>query len=690
MQSIYLRSICLLASIISASFLTTGVLAQSSNGVSNPPAAAIFAQDIFGNNVANQEGALRAIKGGLPPGAPRPPRIISWNSEIDYSSGGKIYNPRNPVGQKYDRVRLRSYQGTDTNPEIPFVAPTVTMRPGDTFRITLKNNLPAEGPDCLASTTPNKPHCFNSTNLHSHGFWVSPTGNSDNVLITIRPNVEFTYEYNLPDTHPAGTFWYHPHLHGSTALQVSSGMAGAMIVEGDRLPGPNAPGDVDVLLANPTGPKMPEQIVLFQQIPYACYETPGDYTSAIKKNADGTWRCDPGDVGVIETYDEVFGPGKWRASGRYTSINGEVLPILSGFQAGTLSRWRMIHAGVRDSIKPSFVKMPASVEAEVSSADFANRTPKEQAAFMAINCSGAKATQLSMATDGITRDRLVTQNEALLHPGYREDLVMVFPQSGVYCMMDGAIEATDTASEIKKSVNLLGFVVVGEGDPMGSDSVEDRARSILLDHAAQLNLDAATRTKVVADLRTNLGLASFEPHKSLMNAVPDGRQTLGFKIAANEENPDITDFMIGDLDAAGDLVKPAPYKAGFINRYLTLGTTDEWELKSFSGGHPFHIHVNPFQIIAIYDPDGNDVSGYEPGNTSPYARLKGAWKDTIFVTTDSENRPYRIITRTRYQRFIGDFVLHCHILDHEDQGMMQNVRITLPDGMGGQIRSAKN
>jgi hypothetical protein len=28
-------------------------------------------------------------------------------------------------------------------------------------------------------------------------------------------------------------------------------------------------------------------------------------------------------------------------------------------------------------------------------------------------------------------------------------------------------------------------------------------------------------------------------------------------------------------------------------------------------------------------------------------------------------------------------VLHCHILDHEDQGMMQNVRIDIPDGQGG-------
>lgn len=33
----------------------------------------------------------------------------------------------------------------------------------------------------------------------------------------------------------------------------------------------------------------------------------------------------------------------------------------------------------------------------------------------------------------------------------------------------------------------------------------------------------------------------------------------------------------------------------------------------------------------------------------------------------------KISMRTPYQRSTGDFVLHCHILDHEDQGMMQNI-----------------
>ncbi|WP_456708666.1 multicopper oxidase domain-containing protein [Bradyrhizobium sp. USDA 4452] len=44
---------------------------------------------------------------------------------------------------------------------------------------------------------------------------------------------------------------------------------------------------------------------------------------------------------------------------------------------------------------------------------------------------------------------------------------------------------------------------------------------------------------------------------------------------------------------------------------------------------------------------------------------------------------YTIITRSRYRRHIGDFVFHCHILDREDRGMMQNVRGPIPDGAGG-------
>ncbi|MFL5335329.1 MAG: multicopper oxidase domain-containing protein [Geminicoccaceae bacterium] len=60
----------------------------------------------------------------------------------------------------------------------------------------------------------------------------------------------------MPYNQPSGTFWYHAHSHGSVALQVSSGMEGALIVEGTGL------GRV------PRIAKAKEQIFLLPQIPY--------------------------------------------------------------------------------------------------------------------------------------------------------------------------------------------------------------------------------------------------------------------------------------------------------------------------------------------------------------------------------------------------------------------------------------
>ncbi|MCZ4093457.1 multicopper oxidase domain-containing protein [Sinorhizobium psoraleae] len=241
--------------------------------------------------------------------------------DIDFTES-KIYNP---ATDQYDLVRLRSYRDTKqaAPPKIPFVAPTIEIIPGETVRLTLHNKLPVANQNCPAPDGDvNTPHCFNRTNLHSHGLWVSPSGNGDNVLISINPGVDFQYEYNVPPDHPAGTFWYHPHLHGSTAIQVSSGMAGLLIIRGSRLPTPMSPGDIDTLLKEPTGAPFAERLVLLQQVQYACRDANGK----IEVDARNAYFCKPGEVGGIDGYDQ-FGPNSWLRSGRYTSINGEVLPV---------------------------------------------------------------------------------------------------------------------------------------------------------------------------------------------------------------------------------------------------------------------------------------------------------------------------------------------------------------------------
>ena len=70
------------------------------------------------------------------------------------------------------------------------------------------------------------------TNVHYHGFGVSPNGNSDNVFIKIVPGEKFQYHVAIPADHPPGLYWYHPHPHELSEQQVLGGMAGPIIISG--------------------------------------------------------------------------------------------------------------------------------------------------------------------------------------------------------------------------------------------------------------------------------------------------------------------------------------------------------------------------------------------------------------------------------------------------------------------------
>lgn len=94
-----------------------------------------------------------------------------------------------------------------------FPAPTLVLNPGDVLNINLTNSTSM------------------MTNLHTHGFHVSPSGNSDNPLVEIMPGKSFQYRIKIPKDHPSGTFWYHPHHHMFVAKQLSAGLAGAIIIE---------------------------------------------------------------------------------------------------------------------------------------------------------------------------------------------------------------------------------------------------------------------------------------------------------------------------------------------------------------------------------------------------------------------------------------------------------------------------
>lgn len=95
-----------------------------------------------------------------------------------------------------------------------------------------------------------------------------------------------------------------------------------------------------------------------------------------------------------------------------------------------------------------------------------------------------------------------------------------------------------------------------------------------------------------------------------------------------------------------------------VDQTVILGAIEEWRLINTSPDwHPFHIHVNDFQVISV---NGEPVDPY-------------SWEDTTPLPAFGE-----VVIRSRFLDFPGKFVYHCHILDHEDKGMMGVVEVVAP------------
>ncbi len=87
-----------------------------------------------------------------------------------------------------------------------------------------------------------------------------------------------------------------------------------------------------------------------------------------------------------------------------------------------------------------------------------------------------------------------------------------------------------------------------------------------------------------------------------------------------------------------------------VDQLVHLGDIEEWTLKSMDDDeHPFHIHVNDFQVMSV--------------NGQPY--YAHGLQDTVLIPPHGE-----VVIRIPFKDFDGKFVYHCHILFHEDGGMM--------------------
>jgi len=89
-----------------------------------------------------------------------------------------------------------------------------------------------------------------------------------------------------------------------------------------------------------------------------------------------------------------------------------------------------------------------------------------------------------------------------------------------------------------------------------------------------------------------------------------------------------------------------------------------WRLQTKGVDHPFHMHQNPYWVMRLEVPDEN-------GNLVNILD-RPRWQDVVWIPRNGG----RVVFRARFPDYVGIMVNHCHILLHEDHGMMQAVEIT--------------
>ena len=135
-------------------------------------------------------------------------------------------------------------------------APTLRVRPGDQVLLSLTNQLSYVPPPQLHRPKKSKrldaakipatqrqiagdpcsggKMVATSTNIHFHGLNIPPVCHQDDVLNTVVENTDpaFHFSFRVPVNESPGMYWYHPHLHGFSTLQVNGGASGLLVVEG--------------------------------------------------------------------------------------------------------------------------------------------------------------------------------------------------------------------------------------------------------------------------------------------------------------------------------------------------------------------------------------------------------------------------------------------------------------------------
>jgi FtsP/CotA-like multicopper oxidase with cupredoxin domain len=489
-------------------------------------------------------------------------------------------------------------------------SPNLRVKQGDLVILNFKNELtkitPAAGSSAHVHSTDMQisDACANATmssvssNLHFHGLTIPPTCHQDDVLKTLVDlgDKPFEYRFRIPENEPPGLYWYHPHVHGFSKVQVLGGASGALIVEGIERATPSLAGmpervivirDQDLM--NPNAPPSKLEPV----VPHFLIDRDGDAAN------NGTGFGLPAkdlSINFVPVPYPNYPPAKIR------------------MRAGEQQLWRILNASAI-----TYLNLQLLV----------NRVPQKLGLVgmdgVPLNSSGRLASPVEWETHlGIP-------------PGARVEVIVNAPPAG--------------------SVGLFVTRTVDTGP--GGENDTNRALAIV-----RSSEDAPEPQSKLADASQPLARPSL-PWLGDVRPVQIRKLYFSEKLTDPNNPTSATEFY---LTVDGQTPQMFDMNSNVPNIVAKQGTVEDWIIENRSNElHAFHIHQLHFVLL---DYDGVTVN-------EPFLR-------------DTVNVPYyngralgypsvRVRMDFRDPNTVGTFVYHCHLLEHEDGGMMGLIQVDPAD-----------
>ena len=653
-----------------------------------------------------------------------------------------------PLPKAWRPAYLYTYGQTDDQGKrikTSYPGPTLVLQPGDTLRATFSNQIRVPGyskrnnqlSTYIPSASPGDNGGANmggtaTTNTHLHGAHVNPSGFGDNVVARYTSGQQWTTVMQFPEDTGKGSYWYHPHYHPSVNEQLYGGLSGFAQI-GDPLS--LIPGMKDV----------PRNMALIK-------------TLNLKPDAQ------KGDL-KLTTYDYFLGQGSapkesFALANNMTvnTVNGEFQPTgkseQGGWQAFTLTNQTNITqhniAFTQVNSDGREVYLPLYIYGEDG-----HQLPQIQRVV------GALATTNNSHVSIDERYKQL-QDVVSLPPGKRVDVLVYLPQgttniSSLYGVntegpqaattinaslaapKGGSANLNATAQRLQQSAGPLARIKVKQ--PVSQLSADQQDAAI-----SQINAGINVQTVEPSTPQSDYD-ATAVPSVNLFATQPDGSPLWSplrkrsfsfssFALVGPEEEWDgpTQEALAQYTETTGQVYEryrqlpigqpgledwlgysDGPFLINdhvFPNGNLTiaqLGTMEEWQLRNWSQAspsfyiaHPFHIHLNDYQVLDSDTERSNkrnledttilNSSGYRFYNTATgtieeHAPIKGnlhtiaeAMDPSLGYNPQGSNQlatwgAVDQTVRMLFQDYLGTYVFHCHILAHEDAGMMQAVMV---------------